>query len=92
METEGLEEGARPGRSLTRVQLATVALHQQTRCAAPAFAIGLYESRCPDLGRADGPLVFRSSPCPRAALPTPPSSRARTSPDWNAQDIVFAAT
>jgi len=62
------------------------------RCPALAFADGLYEPRCPDLGWTDGPLVFRSPPCPRAALHTPPSSRARASPDWGTQDVVFAAT
>jgi hypothetical protein len=41
------------------------------------FALGLYERACPDKGRADGPLVFRSCPCTRAAPHTPPQSPAR---------------
>src|SRR5437867_9245941 len=72
--------------------LVTTTVPSDSRCAALAFADGLYEPRCPDSGRADGSLVFRSAPCPRAAPPTPPSSIARTSPDWSATDIVFAAT
>jgi CheY-like chemotaxis protein len=34
---------------------------------------------CPDPGRADGPLVFRSAPCTRAAPFTPPRPDARVS-------------
>jgi hypothetical protein len=41
------------------------------RCARHDFAVGLYAPRCPDPGCADGPLVFRSSPCTRAAPPYP---------------------
>src|SRR6266571_1161351 len=63
-----------------------------SRCARLAFAIGLYEAPCPDPGGADGPLVFRPAPCTRAAPPTPPRPRARTSPDWGARDVAFAAT
>src|SRR5687768_16024142 len=61
------------------------------RCAALAFAVGLYEPRGPDPGCADGPLVFRSSPCTRAAPRTPPRPAARA-PDWCAADMAFAAT
>ncbi len=50
-----------------------------SRCARLDFAFGLYEARCPDGGGADGPLVFRSSPCTRAAPPTPPRPAARLS-------------
>ena len=42
------------------------------------LAFGLYAPRCPDSGRADGSLVFRPSPCPRAAPLTPPRSVARS--------------
>ena len=52
--------------------LVTTTVPSDSRCAALVFAGGLYEPRCPDSGRADGPLVFRSAPCPRAAPPTPP--------------------
>src|SRR3990170_5672010 len=72
--------------------LVTTTVPSDSRCATLAFAVGLYEPRCPDPGCADGPLVLRSSPCPRAALRTPPSSRARASPDWDTRDVVFAAT
>jgi len=60
------------------------------RCAALDFALGLYEPRCPDQDRADGPLVFRSSPCPRAAPCTPPRPPARVPPDRGAGDVAFA--
>ena len=43
---------------------------------ALAFTVGLYEPRGPDPGCADGPLVFRSPPCTRAAPSTPPESIA----------------
>src|SRR5580704_535687 len=72
--------------------LVTTTVPSDSRCAALGFADGLYEPRCPDPGCADGPLVFRSTPCPRAALHTPPSPGAGTSPDWSAPGIVFAAT
>src|ERR1700716_1197255 len=71
--------------------LLTTTVPSDSRCAALAFADGLYEPRGPDSRGDDGPLVFFSSPCPRAAPPPPPSSLARTSPDWSATDIVFAA-
>ena len=38
---------------------------------ALAFAIGLYEPRCPDPGRADGPLVFRSVSVHACCAPYP---------------------
>src|SRR5713101_3066342 len=61
--------------------LFTTTVPSDSRCAALAFADGLYESRCRDDGRADGPLVFRASPCPRAAPPTPPRPATRAPPD-----------
>ena len=79
-------------RALFVARRGTTMVPSDSRCAALAFAGGLYEPRCPDLGRADGSLVFRSTPCPRAALHTPPSSRARASPDEGTQDVVFAVT
>ena len=83
---------AQHGVELFVARLSTTTIPSDSRCAALDFAGGLYEPRCPDLGCADGSLVFRSAPCPRAALRTPPSSRTRASPDWGARDIVFAAT
>src|SRR6266540_5114361 len=71
-------------------RLDTTMVPSDARCPALAFTVGLYEPRRPDSGRADGPLVFRSSPCPRAARRTPPRPVARTSPDWSATGIVFA--
>src|SRR5712691_6293553 len=72
--------------------LLTTSVPSDARCAALAFAVGLYEPRCRDDGRADGPLVFRSAPCTRAAPFTPPRPTACTSPDWSAVGIAFAAT
>src|SRR5213592_4478913 len=69
--------------------LVTTMVPSDSRCAALAFADGLYEPRRPDSGRADGPLVFRSAPCPRAAPCTPPRPAARASPDWGAADVAF---
>ncbi len=63
-----------------------------SRCAAPAFTFGLCRPRCPDSGCADGPLVFRPSPCPRAAPHTPPRPPARTPPEQGAEDVAFAVT
>ena len=75
--------------------LFVAAIHSTTapsdsRCAALAFTLGLYEPRCPDTGCTDGSLVFRSPPCPRAAPPTPPRSRSRTPPDQDERDVAFA--
>lgn len=78
-------------RALFVARLLTTTVPSDSRCAAVDFTVGLYEARWPDPTCADGSLVFRSAPCPRAALRTPPSSPARTSPDWGARDIVFAA-
>ena len=77
---------------VVRRGLVTTTVPSDARCAALAFAVGLYEPRCRDDGCADGPLVFRSSPCPRAAPPTPPRPAARASPDWGAADVAFAVT
>src|SRR3989442_68070 len=37
--------------------LVTTTVPSDSRCAALVFAGGLYEPRCPDSGRADGPLT-----------------------------------
>src|SRR5512140_3417155 len=52
------------------------------------FAIGLYERPFPDVGGADGSLVFRTSPSARAAPRTPPGLRAY--PDLPARCVAFA--
>ena len=59
--------------------------------AAPRldFAIGVYEPRCPDPGCTDGSLVFRASPCTRAAPLTPPRLIACTPPDQDAMGMAF---
>src|SRR5258708_7795455 len=71
--------------------LVTTVVPSDSRCAALAFAVGLYEPRCRDNGCADGPLVFRSSPCTRAAPPPPPRPAVRTPPDSGTADVAFAA-
>src|SRR5437773_4194701 len=72
--------------------LVTTMVPSDSRCAALAFATGLYEPRCRDDGCADGPLVFRSAPCTRAAPHTPPRPAARTPPDRSATGMAFAVT
>ena len=61
-----------------------------SRCALLDFALGLYELACPDSGRADGPLVFHTTPCTRAAPPTPPQPPARFGSGANG--VAFAVT
>ena len=73
-------QGSFPPAALCCTALRGTITPSDSRCAAPAFTFGLCESRCPDSGCADGPLVC-SPPCPRAAPRTPPSPPARTPPD-----------
>ena len=61
------------------------------RCAALDFAFGLYEPPCRDNGRADGSLVFRTSPSTRAAPHTPPRSRTHA-PVLAPPNVAFAVT
>ena len=56
------------------------------------FRRRLIRARCPDSGRADGPLVFRSSPCTRAAPPTPPRPATRDLRTEARADMAFAVT
>ena len=60
------------GRVVRRAPSSGTTIPSDSRCAALDFAFGLYEPPCPDDGCADGSLVFRTSPCTRAAPPTPP--------------------
>src|SRR5688572_28835651 len=59
-----------------------------SRCTAADFVFDLYGSPSPDEGHADGSLVFRTPPCTRAALPTPPESTTRFG--TSAVDVAFA--
>src|SRR5579863_928476 len=86
-----LSQGPFAPRTLFVVRLLTTTVPSDSRWATLAFVVDLCEPRAPDAGRPDGSLVFRSFPCPRAALHTPPSSRLRMSPDCGTRDIVFAA-
>jgi len=63
-----------------------------SRCATLDFAVGLYETSCPDKGRADGPLVFRAPPSTRAAPHTPEEPDALSAPELGATDVAFAVT
>src|SRR3954466_407382 len=63
-----------------RAPLSGTTIPSDSRCAAADFAFGLYGAVCPDVGRADGPLVFRTAPCTRAAPPTPPEPSTRFGP------------
>src|SRR5262245_8136844 len=73
-------------------RLLTTTVPSDARCTTLDFTVGLYEPRCPDSGCADGPLVFRPPPCPRAAPRTPPRPPARRPPDRDAGDVAFAGT
>jgi len=61
-----------------------------SRCAAANFTFGLYDTPCPDKGRADGSPVFRVDLSTHAAAHTPrePSARFGSSAD----DVAFAVT
>ena len=61
-----------------------------SRCTALDFAFGLYEPPRPDKGCTDGSLVFRTSPCTRAAPHTPPQSIAGFGAPTI--DVAFAVT
>ena len=60
------------------------------RFPAGDFAFDLYAEPCPDLGWEDGPLLFRTSPCTRATVPTPRRLDARFGS--GAPSVVFAVT
>src|ERR671918_248870 len=79
-------------RALFVARLVTTTVPSDARCTRFASADGLYNPLCRDAGGADGPLVFRSSPCPRAAPPPPPRPATRAPPDWGIADMAFAAT
>ena len=83
-------QGSFPPAALCCAALLGTMTPSDSRCAAPAFTFGLCETRRPEPGCADGPLVFRPPPCPRAAPPTPPRPPARAPPDRGAGDVAFA--
>jgi hypothetical protein len=62
-----------------------------SRSTRPDFAFGLYGRARRDDGRRDGPLVFRTSPCPRAAPRTPPGPDAGSG-TRPAPNVAFAVT
>ena len=80
LDHSGPPQGSFPPAALFVAAIRGTTTPSDARCARLAFAVGLYEARCPDPGRADGPLVFRSSPCTRAAPSTPPRPAAQSSP------------
>src|SRR5579864_428909 len=86
-----LPQGPFAPRTLFVVRLLTTTVPSDSRWSTLAFVVDLYEPRAPDGGPTDGSLVFRSAPCPRAALHTPPSSPTPRAPDSEVRDIVFAA-
>ena len=81
-------EGLQPSRT-TRCSAHTT-IPSDSRCAVLAFALGLYDSPCHDNGRADGSLVFRSSPETRATPLTPPEQKADLGAP--ASRVAFAVT
>jgi len=62
----------------------------ESRCTGLDFGFALYLCPCRDDGCADGPLVFRASPCTHAAPHTPPESAA--SFGTLASDVAFTVT
>src|SRR5437899_5153015 len=60
-----------------------------SRCAPAAFALGLYGRSLPDVGCADGSLVFRTAPSALAAPHTPP--RLPEHPDSRSGNMACAA-
>jgi len=73
---------------LFAVAITGTTIPSDSRCARPDFAFGLYGRACRDGGRADGPLVFRVSPCTRAAPRTPPGPPAGSGTPTG--DVAFA--
>ena len=65
----------------------------RTPAAHDSLSPSAYTRRsCRDDGGADGPLVFRSAPCTRAAPSTPPRPATRGPPDCGVADVAFAVT
>ena len=59
--------------------------------AGHTFTIGLYPWSLPDAGQTDGPLLFRTRLCARAASRTPGRPDELT-PDQGSPDMAFAVT
>src|SRR5688572_10127756 len=81
-------QGPFPPAALFVATLVGTTTPSDSRCAPPAFALGLYGRSSPDVGCADGSLVFRTTPSARAAPHTPPRPTAH--PDSRAADVAFA--
>jgi len=62
-----------------------------SRCPPLAFTIRLYERSLPDVGWADGSLLFRTRPCARA-VPHTPEGPGELTPDRGSPDVAFAVT
>jgi len=85
-------QGPFPPAALFVAAIDSTTIPSDSRCAPLDFAFGLYEPVCPDTGRTDGPLVFHTAPCTRAAPHTPPRPSAPVAPEARALDVAFAAT
>lgn len=72
--------------------IVTTTVPSDSRCAALAFAFGLYEPPVPDLGCADGSLLLRLEPCTRAAPSTPEIPDTRLCQEPGASNVAFAPT
>jgi hypothetical protein len=57
--------------------------------AGHTFTIGLYPWSLPNAGQTDGPLLFRTRLCARAAARTPEGPDKLT-PDQGSPDMAFA--
>ena len=78
------------GRTLTGKFITAFRTHttatSDARCPPKAFTIGLYPWSLPDAGQADGPLLFPTELCARAA-PRTPEGPAELTPDQGSTDI-----
>ena len=84
-------QGPFPPAALFVTAIAGTTIPSDSRCAALAFAFGLYGPPRRDHGRADGSLLFRTAPCTRAAPPTPPGPPA-LAPVLVRDGVAFAVT
>jgi hypothetical protein len=85
------ECGPFPPAALFCAAIVGTTTRSDSRCTARDFASGLYARPCPDEGGADESLLFRDSPCSRAAPHTPVSPSSRRPPDAGVEGVAFVA-
>src|SRR6266852_2204010 len=85
-------QGPFPPATLFFVAIVGTTIPSDSRCTRRDFTVGLYAPLCPDLGRADGSLLFHTEPCVRAAPRTPAEPATGVTPDFPFADMAFTAT